>query len=128
MNPYVAAYGLSVVVGALVTIAAWWLLHKLLSKVHTQPEDKLGAFGACPLWIPPTIGVVERVLYTTLVGWNVSGAAAFIGAWVTIKALGGWQAVNKGTGYGRAAFFVGLIGSALSVLFGIVGGLMIPRQ
>jgi hypothetical protein len=79
------------------------------------------------LWLPITTGIVERIIYTILVGWNVSGAASFIGAWVTIKAIGGWARWGGPTStmYTRAAFTVGLLGSALSAIFGLAGGLII---
>lgn len=41
------------------------------------------------IWIPLTIGVFERIIISVLVGYNVSGSAAFVGAWMTIKAIGG---------------------------------------
>ncbi len=73
------------------------------------------------------MGILERALYTILIGWSVSGAASFIGAWVTIKAVGGWArwGGSKSTMYTRAVFTVGLLGSALSAIFGVVAGLII---
>ena len=76
-------------------------------------------------WIPITVGGFERAIITTLVRWNVSGSAAFIGAWVAVKTAGGWASWSKETTYGRAILFIGLLGNALSILFGLVGGLMI---
>jgi len=76
------------------------------------------------------MGIVERIIYTIMVGRSISGAAGFIGAWVTIKAIGGW-AKWGGTGstpYTRAVFTVGLLGSALSVIFGLASGLIILGQ
>jgi len=40
-------------------------------------------------WIAPTIGVIERAVFTTLVGWEVSGSAAFISVWIATKTIGG---------------------------------------
>lgn len=95
----------------------------MVARQSKAEEEK----SARVLWLPITTGIVERVIYTILVGWNVSGAAGFIGAWVTIKAIGGWARWGgpKSTMYTRAVFTVGLLGSGLSAIFGLVGGLII---
>lgn len=78
------------------------------------------------VWMPILMGVIERAMYTTLVGNEISGAASFIGAWVTIKAVGGWANWSKdGSLYGRALFSTALMSSAVSALFGIWGGLLL---
>jgi hypothetical protein len=75
-------------------------------------------------WIPGWLGFFERVLYSLLIGLDVGGGAAFIGVWIGIKLAGGWQSWSKGTTYGRATLGVGLLGNAMSVLFGVVAGLV----
>ena len=112
---------ISVVVAMPVTYFWSMFLHKLLEK-HKQQEDKEATRIK---WIPSTIGVAERILFTVLIGWNVSGTAGFIGSWILVKQLGGWNSWGKGTTYNRAVFFVGLLGNTMSVLFGVVGGLII---
>lgn len=76
-------------------------------------------------WLPAWIGVFERAFYCILIGYNISGAAALIGVWVGLKSAGGWQKFSKGTTYGRAIFFSGLLGDCMSALFGIVAGTLI---
>ncbi len=76
-------------------------------------------------WIPGWIGFFERALYSLLIGLDVGGGAAFIGVWIGVKLAGGWQSWSKGTTYGRATLGVGLLGNAMSVLFGVVAGLVI---
>jgi hypothetical protein len=76
------------------------------------------------------LGVLERFLFTTLVGWNVPGAAGFIGAWIAVKVASGWAtwppaAEEKGNKEARAVRFIALCGSAMSAAFGIVGGIAI---
>jgi tetrahydromethanopterin S-methyltransferase subunit B len=87
-------------------------------------EEKKSYPGRVP-WMPAWIGLFERALYCLLIGGNVDGGAAFIGVWVGIKLAGGWQVWSKGTTYGRAIFFSGLLGNAMSVIYGIVAGLVI---
>jgi hypothetical protein len=124
MNKYCLAYTLSVIVALPITYGWSCLLHKRVRSVKTD-EDKV---AERILWLPLLTGVFERVLITTLVGWEVQGAGAFIGSWVLVKAVGGWQSWSKGTTYGRSIFSVGLLGSALSIFFGIVGGLIIAAK
>ena len=121
MEQYILAYVLSVLLAIPVTFFWTELLHKLVQRYKTE-EDKQAERVR---WIPPLIGVFERAIITTLVGWEVPGTAGFIGAWVAVKSAGGWSSWSKGTNYGRAIFFAGLLGSAMSLLFAIVGGLII---
>jgi hypothetical protein len=124
MSKYLLGYGLSVVVGIPVTYFWSRLLHEVVQG-RRAPEDQQA--DRIP-WIPLTIGILERAMITTLVGWNVSGAASFIGAWIVVKSAGGWANWSKGTTYGRAVLFVGLLGSAMSVLFALFGGLLIAAR
>jgi hypothetical protein len=99
-----------------------WVLDRYIDRF------RYGAEKASRRWpLPVTMGIIERIIYTILVGFCVTGAAGFIGAWVTIKAVGGWAkwGGEHSTDYTRATFTVGLLGSAISVIFGIVGGLII---
>ena len=73
------------------------------------------------------VGVAERLLYTTLVAFDVSGGAGLIGACIAVKAAGGWATINKGTVFGRSTYFVGILGSMLSALIGIVGGVIFKK-
>jgi hypothetical protein len=121
MDKYLLGYSLSVVVAVPVTYLWSLFLHRLVAKHKTAEDEQAGRV----LWIPLLVGVFERAIITTLVGWQVSGTAGFIGAWVAVKSAGGWSTWSKGTTYGRAVFFTGLLGSAMSILFAVVGGLII---
>lgn len=120
-NRRIVGYGVSVFVAMPVTYLWSRALHASVTHLRRPAERDAERVP----WIPFVVGVVERVLVTTLVGWNVSGAAGFIGAWIAVKSAGGWQSWSKGTTYGRAILFIGLLGSALSILFAIAGGLII---
>ncbi len=98
------------------------LREKLLAVNGLQDDEKKSYPGRVP-WMPAWVGIFERAFYTVLIGLNVEGGAAFIGVWVGLKLAGGWQLWSTGTTYGRAIFFSGLLGNAMSVTFGIVAGL-----
>jgi hypothetical protein len=122
MSRYLIGFLVSVVAAIPATYLWSVFLHRMIER-HRQTDDKEATRIH---WIPLTVGILERILFTVLVGWNVTGAAGFIGSWVLVKQLGGWNSWgNKGTTYSRAVFFVGLLGNAMSVLFGVVGGLII---
>jgi hypothetical protein len=105
-------------------------LHKRIAALRSELiaaealtlEERKQYPGRVP-WMPAWIGLFERALYCLLIGLDVAGGATFIGVWVGIKLAGGWQVWSKGTTYGRAILFAGLLGNAMSVLFGVVAGL-----
>jgi len=81
-------------------------------------------------WMPPLIGVFERAIITTLIGGDISGSGAFVGAWVITKASQNWgsQMTNNEPDEKRKAkkrFSKNLLCSALSLSFAIAGGLII---
>lgn len=125
MKTYFWPYFISVIIAAPITLLWPWCLYKIIDKKKSSadiPAERVW-------WIPLLIGVFERGIITTLVGWQVSGAAVFIGAWVAVKTAGGWTTWSKGTTYARAVLFVGLLGNAMSIAFALLGGLMIlPKR
>lgn len=118
-NPWIISLG----GGTIATFIFSYGLHRSIEgfakRENKAPAERL-------VWMPLLMGLIERALYTILVGNAVSGAASFIGAWVTIKAVGGWANWSKdGSLYGRALFSTALMSSAVSAFFGIWGGLLL---
>ena len=80
-------------------------------------------------WQPPVTGTIERTLY--IVSFLV-GKPEFIVAWLAFKVAGGWRIwikgnnKDKGNGVhkGRAIFSNMFNGSALSILYALVGYLI----
>jgi hypothetical protein len=117
----------SIIVGIPFTCLWSTALHKrvkVFDKKRTDKEKNKGKAGRIP-WIPRWIGIFERGFFCVLIGFNIPGAAGFIGAWVGLKLATGWGAWSKGETYGRAVFFVGLLGNAMSFLYGLIPGLVI---
>ena len=71
------------------------------------------------------MGWIERIIYSTLIGFEVSAAGAFIGGWITAKAIAGWSVNPNRTRYRKELLAVNLMASGISAFFGIVGGLLI---
>jgi hypothetical protein len=116
-------YLISVVVGAFVTFGWSSLLFWLLD-TYVKPADTEAAGLERIWWIAVMVGVFERILITTLVAHDISGVASFIAGWIGIKMVSGWQRWGSGTRYARAASFMALLGNVMSVLFGVVGGVL----
>jgi hypothetical protein len=72
-------------------------------------------------WIPACVGGAERLLYT--VAW-INGQEKFIAVWLAFKGIANWKGWDQGGG-GRHLFNIFLLGNALSIAFGVVGGMLI---
>jgi hypothetical protein len=139
---YIYGFGLSIVGGAIVLYIAWLIFNCTIVRNNYRAYKKdisyylmgpslLPTLPKQPShWWPGSVsflfGIIERLIFTTLIAWKVNGGASFIGSWVTVKAFGmGWQVFSHGSEYGRQLFGVSLVLSGLSAFFGIVGGLLI---
>jgi hypothetical protein len=115
-------YAIAVLGGIPVTY--WWseFLFWLLDRYEPRTDEQ--AAGRERIWwIAVMVGIFERALITTLVAYDVSGGGSFIAAF-SIKVLIGWQRWGSETRYARAAAFMALLGNAMSILFGLVGGIL----
>jgi len=110
----------------------WWsaALHERIDGLKSVTRGVADADNDSPqrvAWIPAWIGLFERGVFCLLIGTEVPAAATFIGGWIALKLAGGWQVWSKGTTYGRAIFFTGLLGNMMSALFGVVGGIVVKK-
>ena len=110
-------------VSAFVTFIAWLslVIYSEKKRGHQEPAYRT-------LVLPVIIGVLERIIYTTLIGFDVSGAGIFIGTWLGIKVAGGWSTWSQDkTLYGKVLFFSALIVNAISIICGTVGGIILAE-
>jgi hypothetical protein len=70
------------------------------------------------LWAAQQVGIIERFLYTSSI---LFAGSELIAVWVGIKALSQWKRWDGETHAGRANFNLYLVGSGLSLLYGILG-------
>jgi hypothetical protein len=121
-------YLISVLGGVPFTLAwsefLFWLLEKYVRRTDQEVETGEVAGRQRIWWIAVLVGISERALITTLVAYDVSGGGSFIAAWVAIKMALGWQRWGSGTRDARAAAFMALLGNAMSILFGLFGGIL----
>jgi hypothetical protein len=132
MAPFFApcwiGYLLAVGVGIPITYGwsklLFWLLERYVRPTVTEVEaGQVVASERIP-WMAVLVGIFERALITTLVAYDISGGGSFIAAWVAMKMAIGWQRWGQGTRYARAAAFMALLGNAMSILLGLVGGIL----
>jgi hypothetical protein len=102
----------------------FWLLDRYVPRTEDEAETGESAGRERIWWIAIMVGMFERALFTTFVAHDVSGVASFIVGWIGIKMVSGWQKWSTGTQYARAAVFMALLGNAMSILFGVAGGIL----
>jgi hypothetical protein len=125
---YFRGYVFSVFFGGFPTFLISELLHFYVDCKYPMSAMHAYRRHGRPRFLGFLTGVVERVLITTLVGFEVSGAAGFIGGWVVTKSLGLYASSQRPSRYERMRMFVSLLNGTVSVFFGIIGGLIISKQ
>jgi hypothetical protein len=116
---------MSIVGGAVVTLIWTELLHWIVRRQFRKgPEPS----RIRPL--PAISGLLERAVVTALVIWIPAGTGPFMGTWIVAKAAGGWAFVARPQGYTddheKALYFVGLLGSLVSLGWALGWGLWAP--
>jgi hypothetical protein len=98
-----------------------WFIKLVVDKMHMEEvyKEEKGL-----IWQASAVGFVERTLYTA--SWNV-GKPEFIAVWLALKVASQWgRWSNGGKGVpGRSIFNVFLVGSGLSILYAVVGAMII---
>ena len=121
-----AGYFFSVLVG-------YWAIRHLMSAAWSSVMYGLGGNTLHPNPYPQhpeAIGLLERTLYTA--AWQL-GITEFIGIWLVLKVAGGWKGwtedlpVSSGKLSGRTVFNLFLLGTGVSLAYGVVGALIIQR-
>lgn len=107
--PYLIGIFFSVIIGNIIvrcTIKELW---------HALGDDDVSS----PDWriVAQTQGFIERLLYT--LAWHF-GHPSFIAAWLVLKVASKWKRYEEEPGYN-----VFLVGSGISILYAIVGALVI---
>lgn len=119
---YLAAYAVSLLGGLILAEAVVRWLGWQLERWRKKHDLDVTLRPSLPYWAIQ-VGLIERLLITTMVLTNVSGAVGFVGAWFAVKGAGAWYRVPHETnsGYWEGQFFTAMMGTAASVLMAIVG-------
>lgn len=71
------------------------------------------------------LGILERIFFSVLVAFGVSGVATAMTIWIGTKMATGWNRIaGGGDTWRRMLAFNGLISSLVSLFFAVVGGLI----
>jgi hypothetical protein len=116
-----ALVGLAISLGG-----GWFCVPRILGAVR-----KYQGLGEKPKrsGVPPELtGTIERLFFTIIVAFDVSGAATAMIGWETLKLLTNWNRQGtqseKDQEQWRAWAFSALIGGLASMLFALIGGLV----
>lgn len=94
-------------------------------------EDDYKKFFGLEYFSPWITGTIERLFFTILVGFNVSGTATAMIGWISVKMGVDWLLVLKGEGkaqaWQRQLAFSALLGSVISLIFALIGGLIFSK-
>lgn len=121
-------YGFSVVVGH-------WVTNLVVGGLHEKPGPPREE--GCEI-LPQITGALDRVLYTS--AW-LTPYKEFIGIWLLVKVARGWRVPGqppeqpskgqigkqKVSKYEVGRYNIFLIGNALCVIFGVLGGIFIQK-
>ena len=106
--------GVSLLVGGFVTE---WFLNRMRSHLDIPPP--VGRVVPREL-----IGVSERLFFTFVVAFDVSGAAIAMIGWMTLKLVPNWELWVKHGATNKPLAISSLLGSLCSMFFALLGGLV----
>ena len=116
----IAGLTLSLVGGYVVVRGVLWALRKYQGLAE-KPERSAGEPRRVPPWLT---GVMERLFFTVVVAFDISGAAIAMIGWITLKLATNWNRPGTQSQERWSAWaFSALIGGLVSMLFALLGGL-----
>ena len=108
-------------VGHFVTTMLLDWLRERVERVH--PEEAVNWRG--PSIVPPEVtGLIERLFFTIIVAFDISGAAPGMMTWLAVKMLTHWNRVENNLPPFSAGAFTALLAGLVSMFFALVGGLI----
>jgi hypothetical protein len=103
-----------------------WLRKCAFSKVREEDEPPTPIVLEKLYVSPKIIGLIERLFFTLLVAFDVSGTAIAMMGWITLKMGADWHIILKenASKADRSLAVVSILGGIVSMLFAAVGGLI----
>jgi hypothetical protein len=74
---------------------------------------------------PLLFGAFERTFFTVLIAFQIPAVGAGLMLWVTVKMLSGWNRLAEDSFEARVRSFNALMMNLISLLFAVLGGLII---
>ena len=123
----------SLVIGGLVTPKLLdWLRDKIRNKakqIENIEEKEFDDFNGIEYFSRLVTGTIERLFFTILVGFNISGTATAMIVWITVKMSTNWLVVirDDNKSWKRQLAFSALLGNMISLFFALIGGLIFSK-
>ncbi len=118
MVRWLIGLGVALVVGGIVTWIFLAAIRRYLGTYKPAPDVK-----GVPAWLT---GVIERLFFALVIAFNITGAAIAMIGWLTLKMVTNWN--RPGPEQDRVRIvnaFAALLAGIVSMLFAMVGGLII---
>lgn len=121
-------YGLAVAVilgGIFTEICLYWM-RKYLGTFETYKQD-LGNVKGLPAWFT---GIIERIFFTIVIGFDISSSAIAMIGWLTLKMVTNWNRPQQSTDQLKNQIrivnaFASLLAGIISMFSALIGGLII---
>ena len=99
---------------------------KQIDKIEEKDFDDFYGIEYFSRWVT---GTIERLFFTILVGFNISGTATAMIVWITVKMSTNWLVVIKddNKSWKRQLAFSALLGNMISLFFALIGGLILSK-
>jgi len=130
---WAAGLFVSLVIGGLATSGLLdWIRKKIKEKAKAKDEiceDDYKKFFGHRYFSPWITGTIERLFFTILVAFNVSGTATAMIVWISVKMAVDWLIVIKDEReqWKRQMASSALLGSMISLFFALMGGLIFSK-
>jgi hypothetical protein len=127
---WIAGLFVSLVIGQLLTrISLGWIRGKIKENAKRKDSIKdkdFDDFYGKEYFSPSITGSIERLFFTILVGFDVSGTATAMMVWIGAKMAANWLIVIKDEQeqWKRQVAFTGLLGTMISLFIALIGGLI----
>jgi hypothetical protein len=95
-------------------------------RIDNIEDDEFESFSGNQYFPPRITGILERLFFAALVGFDVSGTAIAMILWVALKMATEWFSViqEQREAWKMQIVFSTLLGNVVSLLFALVGGLI----
>jgi hypothetical protein len=111
---WIVGLAVSLAIGGLFT---GWFLGQLRSYLNiAKPAGR-----DVPNWL---IGISERLFFTVLVAFSISGTAIAMIGWITVKVIPNWELYIKHGTSNKPLVWSSLLASLCSLFFALIGGLI----
>jgi hypothetical protein len=111
---------------AISLVLGYLIITFFVGRMRKGTEDEKYKDKAMAFWT----GTIERLFFTLLVAFEMSGIPTVMVAWVIFKVAPDWERLTKETVKEdqKGPAFIRLLGNVLSMIFALIGGLICNEE